>query len=446
MNLKHALLPVMLGILLVACSPSVPSPSDNGTPETVEPTNESDTSESTEPTIVTFWTFKSGPNGEVLEERVAEFNATHSDIQVQVEFQGGVAELTQKILASAATDSLPTLGEIGAGGFADRFMEEEIIIPIENLVRTDEDRALLADVYPSLVKEATVTVNGEAIWASWPFAKSMPVMYYNPELLQEAGIESPATSWEEFAQHLQQITENTDAQAGYAAKIDAMTFYAPTALSYGCQFGPEDFSEATFNDPECVDALRFYQELHNQGYWYQTREYSEPTADLVNGRIAYVIASTAARPSILSSIGGAFELGTVAIPAGPSGAVNTFFGSNLVVFESSPEEQEAAWEFLKWWSSEENAVVWSERTGYFPALRSVAESERIDVVKESNASVAVALEVLADAYAMPNTAAWYEIEPQLIDTLVRVITSDEDPQSAMNEAVEEANEVINEGE
>jgi sn-glycerol 3-phosphate transport system substrate-binding protein len=341
---------------------------------------------------------------------------------------------------------LPAIAEIGAGGYAAKFLEEGIILPIADLARTEEDRALLADVYPALVAEATVYVDGEPVWVSWPFARSMPVLYYNPDLLREAGIEQPAATWEEFFEHIKLISDNTEAQAGYAAKIDVMTFFAPTAFSYGCELFPEDFSEASFADPECLEVLRLYQDLHAQGYWYQTREYSEPNADFANKRIGYVVASTAARPALLNSIGDAFELGTAPVPAGPAGRINSFFGSNIVIFDGAPEVQEAAWEFLKWWSAEDNSVIWSARTGYHPALRSVAESDQMNQVKATNPSVGVALEVLANAHSMPGRAAWYEIEPLLIDHLIRAITTDEDPAAVMDQAAIEANSIIAEHE
>ena len=48
------------------------------------------------------------------------------------------------------------------------------------------------------------------------------------------------------------------------------------------------------------------------------------------------------------------------------------YGASLTVCRSTPQQQLAAWLFIKWFTQPEPQSVWSHATGYFPVRRSTA--------------------------------------------------------------------------
>ena len=49
------------------------------------------------------------------------------------------------------------------------------------------------------------------------------------------------------------------------------------------------------------------------------------------------------------------------------------YGASQSVFVSTPEEQLAAWLFIKWTSEAEQQATWASSTGYFPTRQAAAD-------------------------------------------------------------------------
>ncbi|MGB4251009.1 MAG: extracellular solute-binding protein, partial [Limnochordia bacterium] len=142
-------------------------------------------------TTITFWYSLGGNAGRVFQEMVAEFNASQDEIFVDAVYTGGYGETAQKVTASLAANTLPDGGVIPAAplftGRVGNYLIDEYLRGPKGL---DMD-----DFY----EEFWNYNKYDGCIASLPFNNSTPVLFYNKDILRQAGLEpkAPAT-WDEL--------------------------------------------------------------------------------------------------------------------------------------------------------------------------------------------------------------------------------------------------------
>ena len=71
-------------------------------------------------------------------------------------------------------------------------IDEEAIVPIDDFIKTDDDKKWLASFFPAFMENSQT---GGKTWGV-PFQRSTIVLYWNKELFKEAGLDpekAPAT-------------------------------------------------------------------------------------------------------------------------------------------------------------------------------------------------------------------------------------------------------------
>ena len=141
-------------------------------------------------TEITFWHSMGGVNGQAIDELVKRFNEQNElGITVVSEFQGEYDDALNKLrsaqIGSMGAD-LVQVYEIGT-----RFMiDSGWIIPMQQMV--DADNYDLSQIEPNLA--AYYTIDDQLY--SMPFNSSTPLMYYNKDIFEKAGITEIPTSLE----------------------------------------------------------------------------------------------------------------------------------------------------------------------------------------------------------------------------------------------------------
>ena len=140
-------------------------------------------------TEITFWHSMGGVNGQAIDELVSRFNEENElGITVVSEYQGEYDDALNKLRSAQIGNmgaDLVQVYEIGT-----RFMiDSGWIIPMQQLV--DQDGYDLSQIEPNLA--AYYTIDDQLY--SMPFNSSTPLMYYNKDIFEKAGItEIPTTS------------------------------------------------------------------------------------------------------------------------------------------------------------------------------------------------------------------------------------------------------------
>lgn len=131
---------------------------------------------------ITFWHSMGGVNGEALEYLVNKFNSENTmGIQVEAQYQGEYDDAINKLKSAQ-------IGNMGADlvqiyDIGTRFMiDSGWVVPMQELI--DADGWDKTQIEPNIAAYYTV---GDTLY-SMPFNSSTPLLYYNKDMFDKAGI------------------------------------------------------------------------------------------------------------------------------------------------------------------------------------------------------------------------------------------------------------------
>jgi sn-glycerol 3-phosphate transport system substrate-binding protein len=146
----------------------------------------------------------SGPLTKVIDAYVSKFEAVNPDIKVNPVYSGNYLDTTTKALTAAKSGTPPTVAVLLATDIF-TLIDEDAVQPIEDFIKTPEDKAWLAGFMPAYM--ASAKVDGR-FWAV-PFQRSTAVLYWNKKAFAEAGLDPnkyPKT-WDEMVAYGKAVTK-----------------------------------------------------------------------------------------------------------------------------------------------------------------------------------------------------------------------------------------------
>src|SRR2546428_13083537 len=281
---------LLLALLLASCGPAAsPSP-------TAQPTGNA--SAAPEPAVtVTFWHGQSGVLGDRLSELIAKFNTSHK-IQVQGAFQGTYDQLYQKIVSAIQAGSVPDMAMVSGPPQTAQYWKAKALVPVQQFVDSADglNQQQLSDFVPALLDDNSLPVNGKKTLVSWPFSKSLALLYYNPDVLKAAGVSVP-TTWDQLRAAPKPVKEKTTATP-FARTPDVYYVFLPYLSSQGGEALTPDLSKAAFNTPEGIAALQYQVDLVLGDKTAQVTQGFDWQNPLAQGKAAFAGSTSGSRPFI----------------------------------------------------------------------------------------------------------------------------------------------------
>ncbi|HVP58913.1 MAG TPA: ABC transporter substrate-binding protein [bacterium] len=394
-------------------------------------------------TRITFWHGMGGPLGRVLEDLIKEFNATHPNIHVISVSMGNYNALSQKIMAAVAAGKPPVLAQAYENWTVELIMTNSIV-PIQKFIDgpTGLSRESLADILPVFIENNKW---GNTIW-SFPFNKSVRALYYNKDLFAKAGLdpEHPPETWDDYYEYARRITKDTNGDGkpeiwGTAGQINAWTF-GNLLLENGGQFLDPKTDLVAFNGPEGIEALAFMKKLLADGVGFVASGF-EYQNDFLAGKVGMIEGSTVSVAFMAGKY--SFPLGIAPLPRGKLPGM-TIAGTNIVIFsKATPAEQEAAWEFVKWFTDTQQTAKWAAGTYYVPIRRSAFETDVLKQQFDAYPGLRETFGQLDYASFEPKIAGWYAGRRYLDERAIEAaLKGDVDEATALNAAAARANSEI----
>ncbi len=330
------------------------------------------------------------------------------------------------------------------------FAEEGYIVPAQQFIDAmDMGDAYINDFFPALLANGADEAGN--VW-SIPFQRSTPILYYNADLLAEAGFDAPPSNNAELVEIAQALTtEDRDGLLVPVAGGFPIWMYQSFAIAYGQNIVGDDPTEVYFNSPEAVAAVEFLRSLGTDlgvgpaggAAWGDT-----PTAFLA-GQAAMIYHTTGNLTRILS--GADFEVGVWYLPSGPAGEDGTGYGSptgggNLYIFDDGSKSQaelEAIWSWVQFLSSPEIQADWGATTGYIAANATAWETEPLASLAMQYPQYGVARDQLQFAAKEFSSYATITIQGIINGTLESILTGEaEDAQAAMDAAQAQIDSIL----
>lgn len=382
----------MMIILLTACTstptPSVPTPetapTSTGEPAPVAsptppegsapptPAGDPVTRLGVEPdqlngVTVEFWHGFSGARAALLSEWVEAFNGSNPfGISVVITPQEDIFNAVQDALRADASPDLTMGFTYQAAGWDQAARPRTSVVELTPFLTdpvygfTSEE---VADFYPAFLQQETV--DGRLL--GLPAYRSAEVMLYNVSWAQALGFQTPPATPEAFKQQACAAAQaRGEGKGGWFLSTDTATTLGWIDAFGGNIVAPDGTYQ--FNTPETTAAFRFIREMGESGCAW-TPETEFPNAEFAAREglfYATSLSGLAFQQQAFADAGNTDTWTLIPFPT-PYGQASTYiFGPAYNVLATTPEKEVAAWLFVKWASSPENQVQWTEIGGSFP--------------------------------------------------------------------------------
>lgn len=321
-------------------------------------------------TTITFWHSMGGVNGEAIDYLVNKFNTENTlGITVDSQYQGSYDDAINKLKSAQ-------IGNMGADlvqiyDIGTRFMiDSGWVVPMQHLI--DQDGWDLSQIEPNIAAYYTV----DNTLYSMPFNSSTPILYYNKDMFEKAGITQVPESFAQMESIGQDLLEK-----GGAGEVISLAIYGWFFEQFTCKQqlnyvnngnGREGMATAVEFDSNGagVNTLTAWKSLYDKGFAPNVgRGGDAGLADFSSGKSAMTLGSTASLKQILNDVNGKFEVGTAYFPKvndSDKGGVSIGGGSLWALNNGDAVKQQATWEFIKFLVSAESQAYWNAQTGYFP--------------------------------------------------------------------------------
>lgn len=446
----------MLGIVLLMAACSSEGSAEGNTDETAEESTETTNSESSEAEgeesgekqVVTFWHSMGGAGQEAIDKIVEGYNASQDKVKVNAEYQGSYDESLTKFNAVAGSDSAPTMIQTFEIGTMSMINSGQIV-PIQEFI--DADGYDMSGLEENIINYYSL----DGTFYSMPFNSSTPVMYYNKDAFETAGLDSeaPPETFEEVEEASRAIVESNPDMKGFALQAYGWLWEQllanQGALLLNNDNGRTDTAtEIGWTEEEGKSIFNWVKNMVDDGTFanYGTNG-DNMVAGFLAGDVAMFLQSSASSRDVIDNA--PFEVGIAFLPYPEDkerhGVV--IGGASLWMIDGKPEaEQQAAWDFMKYLQTPEVQAEWHIGTGYF-AINPAAYDEQVVVDAHTEMpQLKVTVEQLqATKSSYATQGALMDMLPQgrkVMETALETVYNGGEVDAAYDTAVEQFNAAI----
>jgi multiple sugar transport system substrate-binding protein len=349
---------------------------------------------------------------------IADFEATHSDIKVNLEIQSwdNINDVIRtKVQANAAPDIL----NIDAfSGFA----ADGLLYPAAEVVSPET----LADFQESFAQNASI----DGTMYGLPLIASARTLFYNKDLLAKAGVTKPPATWDELFDAAKKVTELDAGVYGYGMPLGSEEAQAETSIwVFGNGGSWNDGSKITVNTPKNLEAVQFMKRMIDAGVTQPDPGATDRTPMLdvfIQGKIAMAVGLP---PTIgqIAQKNPSLPYGTAPVPTRDGQPMTLGVADHLMAFKKDGSKKEAIKAFLDYFFSAEVYTKFVDTEGFLPTTKSGAQA------LPNKAEIASFLEVLPNARFYPSTNPRWAATQGAIQSLIGQIGQGKDPAAVLNE-------------
>ena len=398
---------------------------------------------------VEFWVQYSDERLDAMMARAERFE-NETGIKVNITYKGHYGKVQSAMMTSAGTQDIADVARGYGNAAADMYQIGAAI-----------DQSILANS-----KKWGVSQEDKDDWgANWsvgfsPYfdgnpkllhevGKSIEVVYYNLDWLDELGLSEPQTP-AEFAEAACAATNSTfsgsvsDAKSlGYEIDTDASNF-AAWVFAHGGNVFDYDAGQYILNSAPVISAMEFIQGMSSKGCAQVTRDKYADQTYLGQGTNMFALGSTSGITYFQKAIEGGYNgnWSVSAVPHTTSDPVMNLYGGGLIMGKTNnADRMVAAYQWMKYITNSENSAVWSSESGYGFVRTSSAEHPSIVEMRNASPQYNKSLGLIKYGVGEPSVPAYYSVRGEIEKAYAGIIEGD-DIMSTLNDLNDEANSIL----
>lgn len=412
--------------------PTVAAPESIGRLEKLDPGGE----------LVVFWHALTGRDEDALLELIDDFNANNNwGIVVVGEYQGSAKTIYDTVMAGYTAQQIPSL-VMTDPSLAAAYAVDGVAVPLAPYLTHREwgfTRTEQNDFFTGALKIDQLPQFDNQMF-SFPTCRSLQVMYFDADWLKELGFETPPQTWSDFREMACAASAPGDGLYGFEFGMDSALFSSLLAtrdvslLNAGA-------TSYTLGGERGRAGLQYLQKLINNGcaQWESEAGFK---FDFAVGNVLFVIDSTDELPDYESLVddGANFAWDVTNLPYTSEEPVISSSGVSTLILPTSPEEQLAAWLFIRWLAEPEQQAEWAQHRGCLPLRRSALD--QMAAYLEEHPHFASAAQLLGQVWVTePNVTAYSECGAE-IGRMLNAVTAGESLDEWLSKTLLQCNVVL----
>ncbi len=402
-------------------------------------------------TEITWWHAMGGQLGETVNEIAANFNASQDEYKITPIYKGTYEETLTAGIAAFRAGEQPNVIQVFDAGAATVIGAKGATIPVQQLL---SDNGIPFDIndYIAGVRYFYADVDGTMI--GMPFNSSTPILYYNADALEKAGVTAPKT-WEEFAS----TTAPALKEAGYIPLsqshlpwIFTENFHSRHNLPFATNDnGYEGTDTQILVNNDAIKAhFSALVDWKKEGLfeWYGTG-WGDNATPFEQGDVAMWLGSSGSFGGLLQKA--EFNFSATMLPYWESVTkepTQTFIGGAALFAMSgkSAEENKATAEFFRFLTSSDVQYMWHQKTGYVPITEAAYDVAKKDGHYDRLPAAEVGIQQLSlpagDNSKGYRMGFYVQIRDVMNREYGRILTGETDVESGFKAIEEESNKLL----
>jgi multiple sugar transport system substrate-binding protein len=390
------------------------------------------------PVKITFSVFSSVGGSPQFKKFAEDFHKLHPNITV--EFQLVPSErATDKLVTQVAGGNAPDVAYMDSSAVED-FSSRNALVNLDGYIAGS--KVVEADDYVEGFKRAA-EYKGSLF--GLPFDGETTGLFYRTDLFQQAGIDGPPSTWEEFRTDAQKLTDKANKTYGFILFApEAYYYWYPFLWQAGGDLLSDDGQAVAFDDPAGQNAADFYVGLRK----YAPQDYL--SSNSWDGRVAFATGKVAMymagswfggqMKTEFPEINGKWDVAP--LPEGPQGCATTLAGDTLSIFDSS-KNKDAAWLWIEYLSQPKIMKAWtfgSKTTTLLPPRQSLLDDPELGKFNPWLKGFADNMDcAVTSNITQPK---WPQIEQKLNENLGKALYGEVSPEQAVKTAGDEGEQIL----
>ncbi len=382
---------------------------------------------------LTFWaTYNTvSPEYKVLSETVIpNFNKLYPNVKVDAQAIPDT-ELRQKLLTAVAGGEAPDLARMD-------IVQVPEFAELGGLAKIDELIPDFATFSEQFFPGTLATNYFQGNYYGLPLDTNTRLVFYNPALLQEAGISAAPVTIDDFTAAAQAVKAlGKDGVTGFSEGGTGAWNVLPWIWSNGGAVTDDKYTVATgyLNSEGSVGAVNLLKSWLDDGLMSETILGGglATSQELAEGKVAMIVDGPW-MPAIFAAQYPDFAFELSAFPSGPGGSISVVGGEDIVLFESS-KNKDAALAFMQYITSPEAQLAFAP-TGQMSVLKDLENSPDVP------AFFPIFQTQLQTAQPRTPSPAWPKIDEAITNAVLQVLMGEVEAQPALDDAAAAVDELL----
>lgn len=411
-------------------------------------------------TEIQWWHAMGGELGAKLEEIVKGFNDSQTDYVVVPSYKGSYPETMTAAIAAFRANQQPAVVQVFEVGTGTMMAAKGAIRPVHQLMAEAGEPFDPQAYLPAVVGYYT---DPEGNMLSLPFNSSTPILYYNKDVFEKAGLdpETPPKTWAEFADFSKKIVDSGAAPCGFTTAWITWIHTENLSAYHNQPIGTEQngfggpSARLTLNGPVQVKHWGNLKDWADAGLFrYGGPGGADNAAPMFYAQdCAMFMNSSAGRAAVVANAKD-FEVGYGMLPyyddveGAPQNSI--IGGATLWVMEGRPEEEyKGVARFFSYLSSPEVQAAWHQASGYLPITQAAWDLTRSQGFYDQNPGAELALQQITLNEPTENSKGlrfgnYGQIRTIIDEEFEQLLAGAKDAQGALDAVVERGNRLLEE--